>query len=474
MPPASQPDPIAAEQIGALPGGSILESIGRGGQRFWVRLALTLALVAAATALRAALGLISPATTPFAGLYLAVLVASLAYGWRFGALALALGAVTAWWFFLEPIHHNALLRIGAPFSVLVYLVSGVLVVGVAQMMRDLVSRLEQSRAALAERNRDYDKLFETMSDGMAVCEAVWDEAGVLRDYVVVETNPALRRMLGERAGRAGSRLSDLDLDRERVLGLCARVLRTGAPEGFEHLDPTTGHSFEVRFSRASEQRLSQFFVDITQRKAEQHRQASMFEELNHRVKNNLTLVASMLQMQARQTTPEARDELLKAVDRVHSIAQVHQALYMGSHENAVDFGNYLKDLCASLAASLADDGRIVLSVETVNLVLPMDVVIPLGMAVNELVTNAAKHAYPPPLSGPVRVRFAQDGDHLRLSVGDQGRGFSGETRRRSGGLGMNLIAVLVDQVHGRLDVRNDAGATFEITLPAEAASPAGR
>jgi two-component sensor histidine kinase len=432
--------------------------------------ALVVALVAAVTLLRMGLGVISPTVTPFAGYYLAALAATVFCGWRFGVFALVLGGATAWVLFLAPIAHEPLLRVAAPFSLLIYALSGAVIVAVADYLQHLVKHLQDSRGALVERNVHYDTLFETMSEGFALCEAIWDDEGRLADYVILEINPALRRMLGVGPEVVGSRYRQGVESGRAWLALCGKVLRTGAPESFEFRAATIDRVYEIRISRVAEDRMAQFFFDITHRKAAEARQAQMFEELNHRVKNNLTLVAGLLQMQARGAEPTVRDQLTKAVDRVQSIAQVHEALYRGSRHDNVDFGAYLTDLCASLSRSLATDGRIELSVAAEAVDLPLDTVIPLGMVVNELVTNAIKHAYPPPQTGLVSVDFRGDGDGFRLVVEDGGRGLPEAALANAGGLGMTLVNSLVGQVHGKMVIRHRPGAVFEITFPAAAAA----
>lgn len=153
------------------------------------------------------------------------------------------------------------------------------------------------------------------------------------------------------------------------------------------------------------------------------------------------------------------------MDRVQSIAQVHAALYNGSQRYDVDFGAYLQDLCASLSQSLISDDRVSLQVKTEPAMVSVDTAIPLGMVVNELVTNAVKYAYPAPASGAITVRFGRQGGGLVLAVGDSGQGLPGDIEGRPGSLGMKLINSLVAQVGGDLTVSHHPGATFEIKLP---------
>jgi len=424
-----------------------------------------LAVVAAATLVRAALGALATDVAPFGAYYLAVLAAALLGGWRLGAVAVVLAAVVDRYLFIVPLHSLVSPGPAGAVGLLVFLVAATgMVVGV-EYTRRLVIGLQSSRHDLAERTVNYDSLFGAMSEGFALCEAIWDKDGRLSDYTVSELNPALARMLGVGAEAIGSKLSDTSDDRAAWLSICDRVLKTGTPESFEFHNPATGRWHEIHINRVTESRIGQLFFDITERKTAEIRQGELFDELNHRVKNNLMMVAGLLQMQARSATPEAREQLLKAVDRVQSIAQVHGALYHGSQRHAVDFGAYLQDLCASLSQSLISDDRVTLEVEAEPAMLSVDTAIPLGMVVNELVTNAVKYAYPEPATGVITVRFGRQEGGFVLTVGDSGQGLPGNIESRPGSLGMKLINSLVAQVGGGLSVSHHPGATFEIMLP---------
>jgi two-component sensor histidine kinase len=215
--------------------------------------------------------------------------------------------------------------------------------------------------------------------------------------------------------------------------------------------------------------MAQLFFDITDRKNAEVRQAALFDELNHRVKNNLTLVSAVLEMKARGSdNAEVRDQLLKAVNRVQSIAQVHTALYKGGRTHDVDFPAYLQELCQSIARSLAPDDRIRVSVAADAAHFSVDLAITLGMVVNELLTNAVKYAYGPMQTGEILVSLTRDADGMTLSVADGGAGLPSGAEQESAGLGMRLVRSLVGQAKGVLTIRRDPGTTFEIRLPSEA------
>src|SRR5690606_15639125 len=174
---------------------------------------------------------------------------------------------------------------------------------------------------------------------------------------------------------------------------CDRVLTRGKPARFEYHDPVQLRWYDVHVMRISDREMGQFYFDITQRKRAEAHQAELFNELNHRVKNNLTIVSAMLSMQARNAPqPEVQAELLKAVARIQSISDVHSSLYRSSSQDQVDFKSYLGDLCGRLSGAMLADGRIRLEVEAHPASVDPEQAVTLGIIVNELVTNAVKHA----------------------------------------------------------------------------------
>ena len=328
--------------------------------------------------------------------------------------------------------------------------------------------VEPNAAALAERLLSFDALLENMTEGFALCEAIWDAQDRLADYTILELNPALQQMLGVGPEAIGTKLSDSAGDRTDWLKLCDRVLKTGEPASFEIHTRSVDQWHEIRVTRVTETRMAQLFFDISERKRAEVRQAELFDELNHRVNNNLSLVSSILRMKARETDNDAvRDQLLRADARVQSIAQVHKALYRGPRNDVVDFGAYLEELCAGIRDSLIHDDRIDVKVEAESIPMTIDTAISLGMVVNELVTNAVKYAYPPPNNGQILVRFVRERDRLLLSVRDSGTGLPDNTESRpGGGLGMKLVRSLVAQVHGELVTLGPPGTAFQITVAA--------
>ncbi|HEX6866796.1 MAG TPA: sensor histidine kinase, partial [Caulobacteraceae bacterium] len=216
--------------------------------------------------------------------------------------------------------------------------------------------------------------------------------------------------------------------------------------------------------------LAQIFRDSA-RRAARERAAKLEErelllrELNHRVINNFAMVSSLLQMQAaRAEDPSAKVALDKALTRVMSISQAHRNLYTPGGEAArIDMGVYLEDLCRSLAEGLFLGDIVTLECHAASVSMERDRAVAIGLVVNELVTNAAKHAFTEGVGGRITVTFEAGETGWRLIVADDGRGLPedyGQTR----GLGRGLVEAFARQAGGALKVSSGPGATFVLSL----------
>lgn len=184
------------------------------------------------------------------------------------------------------------------------------------------------------------------------------------------------------------------------------------------------------------------------------------EEFDHRVKNNFTLVASLLDMQRRRAGEgETAEALGSALARVESIARAHRHLYRGTAApGAVDMATYIHELCTALSEALFLRGAILLDCEADHAALPRDRAVSIGLIVNELVTNAAKHAFGEREGGTIMVRFEAQSAGWRLSVADNGAGMPAgfQGKGRPGGLGQRLVDGFVRQARGT--IRTESGS----------------
>ncbi|HYG26415.1 MAG TPA: sensor histidine kinase, partial [Caulobacteraceae bacterium] len=191
----------------------------------------------------------------------------------------------------------------------------------------------------------------------------------------------------------------------------------------------------------------------------------MFRELNHRVMNNFSMVASLLQMQASRSTDQAaKDALSSALSRVMSISQAHRNLYASAGDmGRVDMSAYLDELSRNLAEALFLGDIVALECEAHPAYMDRDRAVAIGLVVNELVTNAAKHAFTDGAGGAIRVTLEPSETGWRLTVADDGKGLPADFQKTRG-LGRGLVEAFARQAGGTLSVHSGAGATFVLDL----------
>ncbi|MGF7207770.1 light-regulated signal transduction histidine kinase (bacteriophytochrome) [Skermanella aerolata] len=197
----------------------------------------------------------------------------------------------------------------------------------------------------------------------------------------------------------------------------------------------------------------------------------LMREVNHRVKNSLHMIASLLSLQGDGIEdPDTRRQFADAHNRVSTVAQLHQRLYQTDKLQSVEFDQYLHGLCNDLSNFMLSEGEdYILEVEADPAEFSTDRAIPLALIVNELVTNAFKYAYPPGSEGTIRVSFTSrtDGGYL-LVVSDQGTGLKPDFQPSRGGLGMTIVTSLCLQLGASLSFGSTTdvgGARFAVSLP---------
>lgn len=173
----------------------------------------------------------------------------------------------------------------------------------------------------------------------------------------------------------------------------------------------------------------------------------LLDELRHRTKNDLAMVVSMLSMQARlKTNMETRSALEKAIGRIQAIASAHEYFQPREAGGRVEMAAYLGNLCGHLGDGLRDVRPIAVRVDAAEVYLPAEQAAPLGLIVNELVTNALKHAFPDGRAGTIDVTLRTEGA-LTLCVKDNGIGFQSGGRE---GLGSRLTRLLTQQLGAQI------------------------
>lgn len=194
----------------------------------------------------------------------------------------------------------------------------------------------------------------------------------------------------------------------------------------------------------------------------------LIKEIHHRVKNNLQIVSSLLYLQAARTEdPGAVSALTESRARVRSMALIHEKLYQSPNLASVDMGQYTRSLVSEIQYShRTEDSSVRLTVNIGDITLGITEAIPCGLIINELVSNAVKHAFPKGGEGEITIQLIRESaKHIALTVSDNGIGFPEHVDfRNSPSLGLSLVNSLVQQLDGSIELDRRAGTTFRITL----------
>jgi two-component sensor histidine kinase len=195
----------------------------------------------------------------------------------------------------------------------------------------------------------------------------------------------------------------------------------------------------------------------------------MMREIDHRVRNSLNLIYNLMIFQQRKTAADsaARGLLAAAANQVLVVARVHERLYKCGSMEAVELGEYLRNLCTDVAAfSLPAEAQAAIQLHSVRAEVRAEQAVWLGLIVVELVTNAVKYGNPS-LQSPIMVDVSPDEKELRIVVSDGGAGLpAGFDVQTSKGLGMQVVLLLVRQLHATLEVDPAwCGSRFILTMP---------
>jgi PAS domain S-box-containing protein len=289
-------------------------------------------------------------------------------------------------------------------------------------------------------------------------------------------------------------------DQPRVIATIEQSARTLSPWQAEYRVQLPGEPVRWMLGQSEPFRLADgcilwygFNTDITERKeAEEQIHASLKEkevllqEIHHRVKNNLQIISGLLTLQADQAAGKSIDEIFReSQNRIRTIALIHEKLYRSHNLAEIAFDDYLRNLVESLFISYGvDAGRITAAYDMKIISFTIEKAIPLGLIVNELVTNALKHAFPAGRRGEIRIslhghpdaktsKFKTDSGTLyvvptcELTVADNGIGLpAGFNTAKQKTLGMNLVSMLANQLQAEIQVKTAPGSEFRLVFPA--------
>lgn len=344
----------------------------------------------------------------------------------------------------------------------------------------LEQRVEERTHALREEEERFRSAFDHAPIGIALvapdgrwlrvnlslCEIVgYTEAELLASDIQTITHP-----------------DDLEADLGQMRDLLSGKIRTYQME--KRYFHKKGHVVHILLSvslvrdvRDVPLHLIKQIQDVTDRKlAEERVKISLREkevllsEIHHRVKNNLQIISTLLDLQSDYTKDQLSLEMFKeSRGRVRSMALIHERLYRSQDLAHVNFNEYVRQLAEDLYRTYkVSEDEIELRVQVDVLLLPIDIAIPCGLLLNELMSNCLKHGFAKPSSGGwIRVTLRSDGHNNVLMVADNGAGFPpGVDFRKPTSFGLQLVNALVRQVQGEITLNTDRGSEFIVTFPA--------
>lgn len=193
----------------------------------------------------------------------------------------------------------------------------------------------------------------------------------------------------------------------------------------------------------------------------------LFQEIHHRLKNNLAIISSILELQAgRSDDPEFVRAIRDSQRRIKTTALAHEVLYENETLETVNLSNYIENLSNNVLDSFIEENTRIKLVKDFNIdSLNIDHAIPLGLIINELMTNSFKHAFPDNRKGEIRINIEQNNDLINFKFDDDGIGLPKDfDAHNTGSTGMIVLTSLVNQLEGDLDINSEKGTSVGITF----------
>jgi len=193
----------------------------------------------------------------------------------------------------------------------------------------------------------------------------------------------------------------------------------------------------------------------------------LLKEIHHRVKNNLQVVSSLLSIQSRGLRDQkAIDIIAEGKARVHSMSLIHQNLYKENTLSSVEMNNYIGKLTNDLIETYrTSSGKITYRDEVDQIYLDVDTVMPIGLIINELISNVLKHAFPNNKDGEICISLKEKSNQLILELSDNGIGFNGkDIMQKDGSFGHSIIRAFRKKLDATIEINSDMGTTVTIKI----------
>ena len=325
--------------------------------------------------------------------------------------------------------------------------------------------------------RKFQLLFDEMVSGISIGKIICNKEGKPVDFKILTVNPAYEKLTGRSAEDViGKNILEINPDTEKhLIDIFGKVALTGEPVQFENYFKSIGKYFQTAAFQTAPGEFACSFQDVTERKKAEEKilkslkeKEILLSEIHHRVKNNLQIIISLLGMQLDSISEEKSVMALKeSINRVRSMAYIHQKLYKSEDPSTVDLRGYVQKLVNDLVLTYVlhkEKPEIKMNVD--DILLEIDTAIPCGLILNELISNSLKHAFNDGKAGKINVSMKSiDDGKIVLIVSDNGVGIDKNVNiKKLKSLGLRLVHLLVDQLQGEIEVVRGKGIKFKITF----------
>jgi PAS domain S-box-containing protein len=353
------------------------------------------------------------------------------------------------------------------------------IIGVQLASHD-ITEMKRAEELLKKSEEKYRGLFENMLNALALLRPIYDEQGNPVDFEYLEVNRNFEDIFGLKPSDVVGKTIHQLVPEDRIdpqIQKFGTAVTTGEPVEFEWYSKSVDRWHLFSAYRSRKDQLVVIIDDITERKKMEEglresieEKSTLIREINHRVKNNFLTIFSLLRFQAKQFEDrKLKDAFHESQNRVHVMSLIHDRLSKKDDGKSVSLKTYFEPLVQHLADSYRIGSKPVSHhIEIDDITLDIDTAIPLGLILNELISNSLKHGLNEVDNGELHLNVKSHQDGLcTITVRDNGRGLPEDFDiEKPDTLGLELVKTLVDQINGKLLIERNGGTSFIIEFMA--------